>query len=199
MLSNVNEVSRPSVLGRDPVSAKLLISIDEMTPLEQTTPTQLDEDNPVQTFTESGSDPVHFQELYAARVLIPVAAARSHISESSNTIADGAVVGLLVGANVGSDDGLTDGCDVGDVDGIVVGYNDGFSEGCVVGDDDGTVLTGAFGYSEFGGDVGNCVGDVVGSTDGKVVGTNECKAVGDCVELTDGPALGVTVRPAEGC
>jgi hypothetical protein len=76
---DVNDVNRPIDDGRLPVSPAPDRLTDTTTPPLHVTLFHDDVDGPVHTFTVTGYAPLHCQLLYAARLLAPVAAARSHI------------------------------------------------------------------------------------------------------------------------
>ena len=103
---------------------------------------------PVHTLPVTGYAPLHCQLLYAARLLAPVAADKSHIILSwYSTI-------------VGEDEGRTVGYTDGDTVGTDVTWDDGNGEGATDGCTDGYD-----GWND-GLDDGDALGDTVGDTDG---------------------------------
>jgi len=180
--SNVNDVKRPIDVGRLPDRPAPDRPTDTTTPPAHVTLFHDDVDGPVHTFTVTGIPPLHCQLLYAARLLAPVAADRSHIILSWYCTIDGE----LVGSADGDTDGNCDGVLLGDVEGAnvvgdVEGADDGVADGDREGDADGCVEGNEVGLND-GDVVGNVIGFVDGCTDGKrdgeVLGNDDESTVG---------------------
>ena len=105
--SNVNDVKRPIDVGRLPVRPAPDRLTDTTTPPLHVTLFHDDVDGPVHTLPVDGYAPLHCQLMYAARLLAPVAADRSHIMLSWYSTIDGNAVGCTVGINDGDNDGIT--------------------------------------------------------------------------------------------
>ena len=194
--SNVNDVKRPIDVGRLPVRPAPDRLTDTTTPPLHVTLFHDDVDGPVHTLPVAGYAPLHCQLMYAARLLAPVAADKSHIMLSwyctidgdaegttegdTDGDCDGAIVGTSVGLDVVGDlegdvDGAIDGDVVGDVTGVDEGCDDGDTDGDTLGADDG-INDGAIDGDDVGVDDGDALGDCDGCDDG----------------ADDGPTLGDT-------
>ena len=192
--SNVNDVKRPIDVGRLPVRPAPDRPTDTTTPPAHVTLFQDDVVGPVHTFTVTGIAPLHCQLLYAARLLAPVAADRSHIILASYSTNEGETVGII--------DGDTDGVVLGNVEGVNVvgeleGADDGVDDGKVDGEADGCIDGNEVGLND-GDVVGNVIGLLDGCADGKrdgeMLGNDDDISVGldegDNVGREDGDGLG---------
>ena len=102
----VSDVRRPIDVGRLPVRPAPDRLTDTTTPPLHVTLFHDDVDGPVHTLPVAGYAPLHCQLMYAARLLAPVAADRSHIMLSWYSTIDGNAVGCTVGINDGDNDGI---------------------------------------------------------------------------------------------
>ena len=196
--SNVNDVKRPIDVGRLPARPAPDRLTDTTTPPAHVTLFHDDVDGPVHTFTVTGIAPLHCQLLYAARLLAPVAADRSHIILSSYSTNEGETVGIIDGDTDGDWDGVL----LGNVEGVNVvgeleGADDGVDDGKVEGEADGCIDGNEVGLND-GDVVDNVIGLLDGCADGKrdgeMLGNDDDISVGldegDNVGREDGDGLG---------
>ena len=197
--SNVNDVKRPIDVGRLPARPAPDRLTDTTTPPAHVTLFHDEVDGPVHTFTVNGYAPVHCQLLYAARLLAPVAADRSHIILSSYSTNDGELVGSADGDTDGDCDGVNVGGTEGEnVEGVLEGADDGIADGDEEGEADGCIEGNKVGLND-GDVVGNAIGLLDGCTDGKrdgeILGNDDDITVGleegDVVGREDGDRLGI--------
>jgi len=191
MSSEVKAVSRPSDVGNVPARPIPANAIPATMPSRHTTLAQFDVLEAEHIFPDTGEPPIQSHEFRAEILLVPKAAASSHMIVPSNSRSEGAALGVVVGVIERSEDGINEGADAG----ISVGSRDGLEgikDGFIVGTAVGVVL-------------GNSVGPILGDTDGldgKEVGCTEGNKVGvfdgDTLGIELGDTVGSTVGGTEG-